>query len=795
VDRLGLADRVHLVGALPDASPAYAAADVVAHVSYQDELPLALLESMAHGKPILCSPIGGVPEILDDQKEGLYVEGGPDAIARGLEQLMSDPRAARRYGEAACRRVDASWIGLHSYRQVEELYGSVRTKRVHFSVDVEEDYHLRGPTYRGVTEALPRLLDIFREEGIRASFFVTADVVRHHSDIVRRIRQEGHHVGSHGLSHQAPPFAGRCFAAQSHDIAEAVSALGPLASDPLAFRAPNFRVDATTMHALALNGVRADASLVPGRVVRRTREAPRLDFRGMPAQTYRISFARPSLLGLARILEAPVAANPFAEGSPLGLGYLNHAGVERTLEALATLPGRDVVFLIHPWEAIDYPENSSRPAWMYKGCSSDLSKLRAFLQQVKSNHATVDFPTLLTAPLSLNCRWWSPGPWASTVRRPRVLLVTNVFRPVTGGVTTYLAGLRDELSSIGFDVSLMAYPARLVRREAVRRHSPFRKLSHLAFAAACLLKVAAWRLRGDPVLVHSHGASFCLLVAYFSRWMGAVGLHTFHSPLTHPSRTLQWFAPRLDALLYVSEETRRLYEESNQLFHDRVGIVPGGVYMPAEHSFEKDERAGLRRRLNLGPKDFAILFVGRVVRDKGVHVAIEAMPRVLEANQHAQLIIAGPLGPSREDERYVRELEDCVRRRGLAESVRFLGLVAEHDLHALYRAADCLVVPSVWDEPAPMVVAEAMSEGLPVAASAVGGLPSQVLDRRNGLLFSPGNSESLARCLLSLMEDETLRSSLGSEARRWIEDHASVEMLGEIHSRIYQGLWREARFP
>jgi glycosyltransferase involved in cell wall biosynthesis/peptidoglycan/xylan/chitin deacetylase (PgdA/CDA1 family) len=691
--------------------------------------------------------------------------------------------------------VETSRAGPRSYRQVEELYGSLRPKRIHISVDVEEDYKLPGPTYRGVTEALPRLLELFREYGIRASFFVTADVAGHHIDIVRRILKEGHFVGSHGRSHQAPVLAGRPFSAQSADIAEALSALGSLASQPLAFRAPNFRIDAVSVQALSFNGIRADASVVPGRIVRRTREAPRIDFRGAPTQTYRPSVARPSLLGLAGILEVPVAPNPFVQGSPMGLGYLNLAGVKNTLEALESLPSHDVVFLIHPWEAIDYSGDSLRPAWMRTGCTSDLSDLRAFLEHVKANHNAVDFPTLLATPLTLNFRWWSPGPWGSTIRRPRVALVTNVFRPVTGGVTTYLAGLRDELASQGFNVVLMAYPTPFVRREATHPHSPFRKFRHLAFAAACLLRIATWRLRGTPVIVHSHGASFCLLVSYFSRWMGAVGLHTFHSPLTYPSRTLQWFAPWLDALLFVSDETKRLYEESSLLFHDRVAIVPGSVRSSADRSLTGGERTALRGHWGLLPEDFAILFVGRIVRDKGVHVSIDAMASVLRDVPRARLLVVGPRGQRSDDVRYFHELEDQVLRRGLAEVVRFVSLVPDEELLELYRCADCLVVPSTWEEPSPMVVAEAMHEGLPVVASAIGGLPSQIADGLNGLLFPAGNPEELARRLVRLAKDSAYRATLSLGGRTWVRQRGGVEVLGEFHSRIYQGLWREARFP
>jgi 1,4-alpha-glucan branching enzyme len=273
-------------------------------------------------------------------------------------------------------------------------------------------------------------------------------------------------------------------------------------------------------------------------------------------------------------------------------------------------------------------------------------------------------------------------------------------------------------------------------------------------------------------------------------------MHTFHSPVSHPSIILRWFAPRLDALAYVSEATRDMYESVNGTYHDRVAIVPGGVVAedctPAGHS---PDRGSMRHRFGLEPDAFIVLFVGRIVREKGAHVAVEALARLREQIPSARLVIAGPPGPGPENERYYAELQGRIRGLGLEKRIHVLGLVDQDALGDLYRASDCLVVPSLWPEPAGMVVVEGMKEGLPVLAASVGGLASRVTDGATGLLFPAGDSKELAHCIAFLASDPEARLVFGREARRWVAEHASALALARFHAQMYQGLWREARKP
>ena len=116
-----------------------------------------------------------------------------------------------------------------------------------------------------------------------------------------------------------------------------------------------------------------------------------LDFREAPRDPYQPSRDDPAIPGTSNLWELPVAENPFAPGGPIGLGYLNAYGVEKTIQAIALSSSDPCVFLIHPWELVDPPPGPI-PEWMRAACTSDPSKLDALLERLGQEHdlTTID---------------------------------------------------------------------------------------------------------------------------------------------------------------------------------------------------------------------------------------------------------------------------------------------------------------------------------------------------------------------------------------------------------------------
>ena len=119
---------VLLPGFLPDVSSFLAALDIFALVSHGESMPLALLEAMHAGLPILAARVGGVPEVISDGVTGILVQPArPDLIAEALKKLTAEPAWAGRLGESARRTARERFSADAMVTQVESVYQHVMT--------------------------------------------------------------------------------------------------------------------------------------------------------------------------------------------------------------------------------------------------------------------------------------------------------------------------------------------------------------------------------------------------------------------------------------------------------------------------------------------------------------------------------------------------------------------------------------------------------------------------------------------------------------------------------------------
>jgi glycosyltransferase involved in cell wall biosynthesis len=120
----GIADRVHLLGYRADVANVLAAGDVYAMPSLSEGLPLALIEAMFAGKPVVASDVGGIPEVVTNGTDGLLVPAGdPAALAAALKRLFLDTALAERLRTAARRRAEGAFGVERMVDEYEKLYG------------------------------------------------------------------------------------------------------------------------------------------------------------------------------------------------------------------------------------------------------------------------------------------------------------------------------------------------------------------------------------------------------------------------------------------------------------------------------------------------------------------------------------------------------------------------------------------------------------------------------------------------------------------------------------------------
>lgn len=175
-----------------------------------------------------------------------------------------------------------------------------------------------------------------------------------------------------------------------------------------------------------------------------------------------------------------------------------------------------------------------------------------------------------------------------------------------------------------------------------------------------------------------------------------------------------------------------------------------------------------------------ILYVGRLSKEKGIEYLLKAMPKVLEEIPKAELVIIGD-GP------ILDRLTKLSHNIGINDQVTFHGYMPHEKVMDFYNSSSLLVLPTVWFENFPNVILEAMTHGLPVITTNIGGQGELVEDGVTGYHVEPCNSEDLAEKVLSLLQDKEMNERMGENAR----EHGS-QFSPEIHlkrlERIYNDL-------
>jgi glycosyltransferase involved in cell wall biosynthesis len=175
---------------------------------------------------------------------------------------------------------------------------------------------------------------------------------------------------------------------------------------------------------------------------------------------------------------------------------------------------------------------------------------------------------------------------------------------------------------------------------------------------------------------------------------------------------------------------------------DSTVVTPGVERSLVEHPREPEAP----------PWRWRLLYVGRVVEQKGIETAIAAMPLIAD---DARLRIVGE-----GDRPYRSRLERLASELGVADRITFAGARPREQLIEVYRDADALVFPVQWSEPWGLVPLEAMALGRPVVASGRGGSAEYLVEGRNSLLFKAGDAGALAAALRTLAGDPQLRGRL-----------------------------------
>ena len=330
-------------------------------------------------------------------------------------------------------------------------------------------------------------------------------------------------------------------------------------------------------------------------------------------------------------------------------------------------------------------------------------------------------------------------------------------QPTTGGERR-LAAIVKYLSEAGEKVACLETersPARFIRGNFV--------LSNLWFIS----KVAAIQKKDELIILEDYSRRFYLFL-----------FNIFVSIFLQRRITLVCLANAFYFDCRKSSWKNRIDEIVSRLFFKPAGLIIASgkaaaaklaeigveqrkikVIGPAlRPEFAKEHQNGDPHRE--GPA-VELLFVGRLNPIKGLEYLLDAIKLINDPNVRLTIV-----GDSSVVPKYTRKITDKIKDLGLEERVRFTGEITDPDeLVKKYKAADILVLPSLWDT-SPITIIEAMTMGLPVVATAVGGIPDWVENQVTGILAPSKDPQALGRAVAKLARRPLLRWKMGRAGQK-----------------------------
>lgn len=277
-------------------------------------------------------------------------------------------------------------------------------------------------------------------------------------------------------------------------------------------------------------------------------------------------------------------------------------------------------------------------------------------------------------------------------------------------------------------------------------------------------------------VVHTHTMRDHILSASAVKLLkGVIEIRTQH---IHFPEVLQFFLRHLynnwtDMTICVSHYIRKDMERHG-IKTGKLMVKYNGIDLK-KYEFDRN-KPSFRQEMGFSDSNILIGCIGSLMKKKGQEFIIKAMPGVLEKFPASGLIIVG----SGKDREYFREIANEL---SIADKVIFTGI--RHDIPRILDSLDCAVVPSVWQDPCPLSVMEAMYAGVPLIASRVGGIPEEIDDDVTGIIIPPGDVDAIEKSILKLLDSPEKAKDMAKSARKKVIENFTLEKMCKNVLEIY----------
>lgn len=336
-----------------------------------------------------------------------------------------------------------------------------------------------------------------------------------------------------------------------------------------------------------------------------------------------------------------------------------------------------------------------------------------------------------------------------------------------GGIERYVLYLSQGLDSLGIENAVACPPGSPLAQRLGSKAIPISLTGRMS--PAVVGKYLAALRAGKYDVIHAHFSPDFVAVGTAARLAKTpLRIMTRHVALPMPPVKIKRNLAMFEHIIPVSDAVQKVLKQSGVPPH-KMTVAKAGV--PSLSPTKPREE--VREALGIGPEDFAVGSFGRLVEEKGVQVLINAAAMTTGVQYH--IFGDGPEKPA---------LTRMVAEKRLGETVKMHGFVPE--VENLMSAMDAVAIPSLWAEAFPYAALEALSLGVPVIASKIGGLPELVRDGVNGLLFEAGNIEGFITNVMILRADRSLGPGLGETGKELHESRYTVERMGERVAAVYK---------
>jgi glycogen(starch) synthase len=369
----------------------------------------------------------------------------------------------------------------------------------------------------------------------------------------------------------------------------------------------------------------------------------------------------------------------------------------------------------------------------------------------------------------------------------RTLLISWEYPPVVeGGLARHVRKLSEQLVAAGVEIHVLTRGGGRLPEEEDRHGVIVHRVREPAYPKDVNefvhwvddmndhMRVLGAELceRHDFDLVHSHDWLVAGTAEPLARELGVPWLVTVHAtefgrhqgwvdkhPQSHIHAVERSMVRKADHVITCSNYMRGHVASTFGVTPRRISVVPNGID-PSDLEHVASDLGALRSRY-AEPDERLVLLVGRLVYEKGFHLALDALAGAIRKFGDVRFVVAGT-GTAE------AELKRQARRLRLMRHGTFLGWVGDDMLHSLYRIADLCIVPSIY-EPFGLVALEAMASGCLTIVADTGGLREVVPgDGRVGRRFRSRDAESLGSILEDVLDDDDTRERVVSDAREHV---------------------------